>query len=167
MFGLEKTAAIAIGVGVLVLALIGAIIGLINYGQKLGELKAENTRLGGEVLECSEWKDDAVLKLEMNRLAIETWRETTRKANEKYLEAIGRPPIEVTRWRTIAAEAPAAIPLGDCDVAATNAWDVLMNAGVTGAGTWHDSSYPSPSPLSWREDVARLDRLLTPPSLNL
>jgi hypothetical protein len=167
MFGLEKTAVMAIGAGLLILALIGAIIGLINYGQKLGKAEAEVARLTAEVNEGNLWKEEALIKMKVKDDFIKTWRKIAKDMEADYNEAISRPPTEVTRWRHIAAEAPAAIPLGDCDVAATNAWDVLMRAGVIGAGTWNDSSYPSPSSLPWQEDVARLDRLLAAPSFNL
>jgi hypothetical protein len=169
MFGLEKSVVTAIGAGLLVLALIGAIIGLINYGQKLGELKAENQRLTGEIEDANAWKDDMLEKNALSKQSLEDLQAAADAAEIARLDALARPPETIVRWRETITEVPVAVPLGDCDRAATNAWDVLKEAGLIRENTWENSSiYPSspPSVDAWL-DAARLEQDLTGPSLNL
>lgn len=134
MFGLEKSAAMAIGAGVLILALIGAILGLINYGQKLGKLEAEKTRLAGELVKASDWKDRQLKIMAAKDAAVVTWETKAAAFEREYLHILNnRPEPEViTRWRNIATDVPALIPLGDCDIAAVEAWNVLNRAGMAG-----------------------------------
>jgi len=166
MFGLEKSVATAIGVGLLVLALIGAIIGLIKYGQKLGKLEAENSRLSGEVEEANVWKADTLEKQAEQRKALADLAKSERDAWVEYETLRAAPPLTITRWRDVVTEAPAAVPLGDCDRAATNAWDVLKEAGLIGQRTWEDTSYSPPSVQDVLDAVA-LEQSLTGPTLNL
>lgn len=166
MFGLETATLKLIGAGVLVLALIGAIIGLINYGQKLGKLEAENTRLTGEVEEANAWKADTLEKQAEQRKALADLAASERAAWESYDAALAAPPETITRWRETIREVPVAVPLGDCDRAATNAWDVLKEAGLIGQRTWDDSSYSPPSVRGVLDAVA-LEQSLTGPTLNL
>ena len=166
MFGLEKSVAVAIGAGLLVIALIGAIIGLINYGQKLGKMEAENTRLSGEIEEANVWKTDQLAKQKEQRASLKALADSERAAWESYEVALARPPQIITRWRDAAAAAPTAIPLGDCDKAATNAWDVLKDAGLIGERTWEDTSWSPPSARDVLDAVA-LEQSLTGPTLNL
>lgn len=164
MFGLEKTAVMAIGAGLLILALIGAIIGLINYGQKLGKMEAENTRLENEIQEASDWKDEQVRKFQEQAVAFAALEVSESAARNKYLALLAEPPQIVTRWREVPVEVPVAIPLGDCDKAATNAWDILRDAGIIGDPTWEDTFYSPPSS-AW--DVLAQEQSLTGPNLYL
>lgn len=149
----------AIGAGALVLAIILAAIGLVNYGQKLGKAQAEIERLEGEVKEATAWKDDVLGRLSSLDSSIESNTLAVDGAFAGYQEALLQPPHIVTSWREVAADVPTTIQLGDCDRAATNAWDVLKASGLIGEKTWHDSSYPL-SPPDWhsRLELARLRR---------
>ena len=166
MFGLEKSVATAIGAGLLALALIGAIIGLINYGQKLGKMEAENTRLEKEIEEATAWKEDSLLKDEQQRLALASLALSELAAKTNYNALLAEPPQVITRWRETITEVPVAVPLGNCDRAATNAWDVLKGAGLIGEPTWEDTFYSPPS-VQDALDAVQLERSLQPPSLNL
>ena len=152
--------------GVIVALVLGLSIMLINYGEKLGKCKAENVRLEGEVKEAIAWKEDALKKMTAKDEAIGRWAITADSFEMRYMALAAEPPQIITRWREIATEVPIAVPLGDCDRAATNAWDVLMQAGVTGGTTWDDSSYSPPS-LQDVLDAVQLERNTQPPSLNL
>lgn len=169
MFGLEKVTAQVVGAGLLILALIGAIIGLINYGQKLGKLEVENQRLTEEIEDANLWKADMLEKNALSKQSLEDLQTTAERAEATRLAALAQPPEIVTRWRETIREVPVAVPLGDCDRAATNAWDVLKEAGLIKETSWENSStYPSsrPSVDAWL-DAARLEQDLTGPSLNL
>jgi hypothetical protein len=166
MFGLEKSVVTAIGAGLLALALIGAIIGLIKYGQKLGKMEAENTRLEQEVDEANAWKADLLTRLEGVDTSMAATASAIENADARYAELVMRPPHIVTSWREVAADVPDTIPLGNCDRAATNAWDVLKEAGLIGAPTWEDTFYSPPSVQDVLDAVA-LEQSLMAPSFNL
>lgn len=138
MFGLEKTAIYAIGAGVLALALMGSIIWLINYGQKLGELQVENTRLEGEIEKASDWAEIQLAIMTAKDLALEDWQTTASNFEIAFNAALlDRPEPEIiTRWRDLATTVPVAVPLGNCDTAAVEAWKILNTAGITGGSFW-------------------------------
>jgi len=159
MFGLETTTLKLIGAGLLILALIGAIMGLINYGQKLGKLEAENKVLEEQVVKANQWRDGVIEKLERFTESMDANTSAVNEAWASYDELVMRPPQIVTSWREVAAEAPETIVLGDCDSAATNAWDVLKGAGLIGEKTWEDTSYGSPLPPHFSQELAKVRRL--------
>ena len=134
MFGLEKLTAQMVGAGLLILALIGAIIGLINYGQKLGKEQAENKRLRAELVEADEWKEDAIAAMTLEGKSIEEWKTAADGFQDAYLIELGRAPDTHIVYREIAATVPEHIALGDSHRAAVDAWDVLQGAGLTGEG---------------------------------
>lgn len=167
MFGLEKLTAKAIGVGVLAVVLILCVIGLINYGTKLGRAQVEIERLEGEVKEANAWKAEVLTRLDNVGASIDANVTVTNDAFTRYEELILLPPHTVTSWREVAADVPTTVRLGDCDAAAVDAWDVLKAAGLIGENTWEDTSYVSPLRPGFYQDAARLDRLLTPPTFEL
>ncbi len=178
MFGLEKTAIYAIGAGVLALALMGSTIWLINYGQKLGKLQVENTRLETEIEKASDWKDKQLTIMTAKDLAVEEWQTTASNFKIAFNAALlDRPEPEIIiRYRDLATTVPTAIPLGNCDRAAVEAWKILNEAGITGGSFWDaeltdssEPSYGSPLPewerryLRFKQDV----RAQIPPSTHL
>lgn len=156
-----------VGVGVLVLTILGAMIGLIRYGQALGECKANNEALELELLGLTTWQKSAIETMRTQGESIATWMETSNDFEAEYLAAIAVPPERVIRWRERIREVPVAVPLGDCDRAATNAWDVLLEAGLIGERTWEDTSRWQPPSPSFYRDAARLRRELQPQPLSL
>ena len=145
MFGLEKTAIYAIGAGVLALAVVGAAIGLINYGQRLERCKTKTTQLKEEIAEASAWKDRQLHILAEKDAATARWELAASNFEIAFNAALlDRPEPEIiTRWRDLAATVPAAVPLGNCDLAAVEAWKILNEAGITGGSFW-DSTEDSP-----------------------
>jgi hypothetical protein len=128
MFGLEKLTAKMIGAGVLILALIGAVMGLINYGQKLGVAQMENIRLEGELAKETNNVLQLKIALEESYDSVDRWREATAEHVRRYDALLNAAPRVV--YRDVAATVPAAVPTGDCDIAALGAWSVLRTAGV-------------------------------------
>ena len=134
MFGFEKLTAQMVGAGLLILALIGAIIGLINYGQKLGKAQVEVKRLKVELVKADEWKEKTLVFMKKQAEDIGKWQAVADAFEESYLIELGRAPDTHIVYREIAATVPEHIALGDSHRAAVDAWDVLEGAGLTGEG---------------------------------
>ncbi len=176
IFGLEKTAATAIGALVLILAILGCIMGLINYGQKLERVKQKNIELKAELLEASAWKDKQLKIMTAKDAAELEWKAKATKFEVEYNYLIANPPEAevITRWRDIASTVPDVVPLGDCDKAAVEAWKVLHEAEIVGRTSWNstkensfESVSGSPLPewqrryLRFRQDVLAQRQPLT------
>lgn len=126
-----------VGVGALVLAIIVAAMGLINYGQKVGRLEAKNTKLKAEkadliveVEEATAWKDKTLKIMAARDVSIQKWQRTASAFEISYQEALLRQPEII--YRTMAARVPDVIPVGNCDVAAVASWHLLREAGLVG-----------------------------------
>ena len=124
-----------VGVGALILAIIVAAIGLINYGQKLEklrtankELRADNKELKGEIKKATEWKDTTLGLLNEQKTSLETWQTTANQFEVAYQEILNRQPRVI--YRDVAVTVPEYIPIGDCNAAAVASWHLLRESGL-------------------------------------
>lgn len=124
-----------IGAGTLILAIIVAAIGLVNYGQKLERLKTANKELKAdikelkvEVEEGTAWKDRTLALLNEQGTSLKTWQTTANQFETAYNEILNRQPRVV--YRDVAVTVPEYIPVGDCNRAALASWNLLRESGL-------------------------------------
>jgi len=118
-----------VAAGGVILAIIVAAIGLINYGQKLERAKAEVTRLEGEIEKAEKWKAGALAMIQERNENIERWQAAANEFEVAYRAALLRQPPPEVRWRDRVVET---VRLGDCNQAALDAWDLLHQEGIAG-----------------------------------
>ena len=115
----------AIGVGVLALVVIGAAIGLINYGQKLERALNEVERLEGELSQANKNTDVCLDTLHEAYATSLEWQTTAQDFQIKYSLAMDNIPETRIIYRNVAATVPTTIPTGNCDLAALGAYRLL------------------------------------------
>lgn len=121
-------------------------IWLVNIGQEFSELKTANAQCQKSLVNASENARDLEAALESQTAASEDLAATAREAQALYEELLARP----TRIVRIPGETIIErVPLGNCDRAATSAWDVL-----------NDGGFISPPEVSWNDSSSRLDSWL-------
>lgn len=112
--------------GIVLLLIVSAVFGVMKYGEKVGKQDAEITRLKGELAKEKATSDDLAEALREKALAEKKWIEAATKWEIAYNKIMLQPPRVI--YRNLATTTPTAIQVGDCDRAATNAWDVLVAA---------------------------------------
>lgn len=115
-----------IGVGVLALALIGSIIWLIQYAEDNAKKDLEIARLEKELVRIEKSRETAIGH------CYDTVRDWIKKSSEwqmAYTRELAKAPRTEVIYRDVAATVPQVVPLGDCDRAATNAYDLLIAIG--------------------------------------
>ena len=121
-----------VGAGALALAVIGASLFLINYGQKLERALVEVERLEVELLKANENTDTCVRASEAAHTAELKWQTTAQNFELAYRRELERAPQPRIVYRQVAATVPLAVPTGNCDLAAVGAWRVLEAAQIVG-----------------------------------